>query len=384
MSPLVEQHEAAVARETGARHAIAFGHARHALVAILRASGVQGHVALAPLTCKVVPLAVYAAGLEPLWVDVHAQTMNLSADELARTQGASAVLVQHTYGSSSGVAQVVDLARSRNQLVVEDCAQCLPTHEAVPTLAALGPRHAAIFSNNLMKPMPAGSGGFAVTNDDTLAEGIRAVREELRAPGLLFSLSAAAQRKLHAALLWPRSYWRLYDLAQRVGSHYATRPLEEEIRREITNAPGRIGERQARWGVGGLFRVADLVDARRVACDDYVRALEGAEVKHPVVPEDAPLYYYPVLVPDKAKLLERAREERVEIVPWPLGTPIYPVEQTEALATYGYAVGSCPWSEWYAKYLVGLPTHSRTTAASRAAAVRLVIENVNGSADEAA
>lgn len=383
MTDAVARHEAALAASIGARHAVAFGYARHALAAILEAAGLGAGdaVALSPLTCKVVPLALAAAGVRPVWVDADAATLNLDARELAaalaRDAAIRAVLFQHTYGQSAGLEAVRAAAGER--LLVEDCAQCLPLAAAVPSVAAGGARRAAIFSNNVLKPLPAGSGGVAATSDDALAAGIRGARERLAPPTARQALAQALERAAHAALLWPRTYWPLYELARRSASHYVARPLAEEVRRELGERPGRAGAAQARVGTRRLADTAELARVRANHAAFYARALAGARgVALPAALAPGPLYLFPALVDGKEELLRSARRARVELVPWPVSTPIYPVEDPAELAVYGYAPGACPAAEDLARRLVGLPTHARVSARERERAAALVRRHGEG------
>jgi dTDP-4-amino-4,6-dideoxygalactose transaminase len=71
-----------------------------------------------------------------------------------------------------------------------------------------------------------------------------------------------------------------------------------------------------------------------------------------------------VLTENKNGLLAAAKRSRVEIIPWPGTTPIYPLEHPDELIQLGYESGSCPNAEWIAGQLVGLPTHLGMTAAA--------------------
>jgi hypothetical protein len=76
---------------------------------------------------------------------------------------------------------------------------------------------------------------------------------------------------------------------------------------------------------------------------------------------EQPLYWFPVLVAHKQPLLEKARRSRIEIVPWPIRAPIYPLMDVGRLEAYGYRAGSCPIAEDVATRLIGLPTHGLVT-----------------------
>lgn len=365
-------YETELARRIGVRHVVAFACARHALTKILAGSGLGpgDQVVLSPLTCKVVPLALLSMKLDPVYADVGNGTLNLDADTVPAALGprTRAVLFQHTYGHSVGIEGVAEVAARAGVALIEDCAQCLPMSAALPGLHGV----AAIFSNNLLKPLPAGSGGVAATPDDDLAGRLRQARAALTSPGFSTALRQRAESWMHSVLLRPRSYWPLLALQQRLDSGYRSLPLDEEIAAGITATDRQISPRQARLGLAWLERLDGVAAHRKRCCEDYARALGGREdVLLPAEGTDQPLYYFPVLVADKFEVLRRARGRLVELVAWPTRTPIYPVERMEDLARYGYRTGSCPEAERVAGHLIGLPTHPRVSAKTRQKVVSL-------------
>ena len=76
----------------------------------------------------------------------------------------------------------------------------------------------------------------------------------------------------------------------------------------------------------------------------------------PKIDMSMPLYYFPVLVHEKKRLLNKAKAKCIEVIAWPLNTPIYPIEIESKLLECGYYPGSCPTAEYVARRLIGLPT----------------------------
>lgn len=356
----VAVHETRLAAGIGARHAVAFAYGRHALIGILRGLGLVAgdEVVLPPLTCKVVPLAILSLGLRPRWADVDERTLNLdpATIEPLASGRTRVVLFQHTYGSPEGLAGAVQQAARLGVPLIEDRAQCMPLAGALP--AARG-GVASIYSNNLLKPLPAGSGGAAVTDDDGLAVRIREFRDGLPGRSAVADLRLRVESWLHAHVLRPRLYWQLYGLQRRLGGGYRPQSRASEIEQQIRATARRPGERQSRRGDRWLAAADEVAAHRRGLCEFYARTLAGAAGLELPAPAgtDRPLYYFPVLTDHKPRVLERARRERVEIVPWPIRTPIYPVESERQLEVYGYTPGSRPRAERTARRLLGLPTH---------------------------
>lgn len=371
----IDAYEEALALSLDVRYAVAFGFARHALVAILDAAGAQPgrHVVLSPLTCKVVPLALLSLGLVPAYADISPHTLNLDPNRVDEAAGANAcaIVFQHTYGNLAGATDVAAVAARRGVIMVEDCAQCLPYADATYRPGSYGV--AAVFSNNLMKPMPAGAGGAAATRDPALAQAVRARRDRLPRPDRRADARLRAERWAHEHLLHPVLYWTAFDVYRTLSAGYRVRPVEREIADEITRGARGISEYQAREGMAALRAVAAHAGHRRRSCIEYAGALGEAADRAPRAIEPAqPLYYFPVLARDKAALLAQARKRRLEVVSWPIASPIYPVLRTDDLRAYGYEPGSCPVAEAVAQRLVGLPLRGAISAEHRRRVIALV------------
>jgi perosamine synthetase len=324
--------------------------------------------------------------LKPVYADISAETLNLDPRRVESAIGPAtrAILFQHTYGHPAGVEVVAGIAARRNLLLVEDCAQCLPyaaggDHleiEKRPGRPAGGWGQAAIFSNNLLKPLPAGSGGVAVTDDHRLAAAVRERRDRLPRRGRLAEARLWAERQLHRHLLGPKLYWPLFEISRSFDAGYRTRPLAEEIAGEIDDRACQISDSQARTGLSWLARLPAIAARRRSNCAGYADALRGIKgLKTPCAGAAEPLYYFPALVDGKRELLRRARRRLLEIIPWPLETPIYPIEREADLPAYGYSPGSCPVAEETARRLIGLPTASTVDQRRRDALTALLLNH---------
>jgi dTDP-4-amino-4,6-dideoxygalactose transaminase len=358
VSGKVAQYEQEFAKRTGASFAVAFAFARTGLAAILRGAGLQpgDDVLLSPLTCKVVPLAILGAGLRPVYADIRADTLNLDTNRLdaAITPNTRAILFQRTYGNPAGADQAASAARARGLLFIEDCAQCMPGADAW-----LG--DAAVFSNNPGKPLSAGSGGIAVVREAALARGVTAYRDELPATTGIASVRTRTEAWIRNRVLSPALYWPAFEFTRRYAASYTQRPVTSEIEGEFKAAGARIDEAQAEAGLKSLEHADRIAAKRTEICRRYAAALRGVPgVEMPCIGEQ-PLYWFPVLVSHKEQLLEKARRSRIEIVPWPIRAPIYPLIDVGRLEAYGYRAGSCPIAEEVAARLIGLPTHGLVT-----------------------
>jgi dTDP-4-amino-4,6-dideoxygalactose transaminase len=342
--------------------AVAFGFGRHAIAAVLDAAGLAAgdEVILSSFTCKVVPLSILELGLTPVYVDIDSATFNLDADRVADAIGerTRAVFFQHTYGNPAGLARVAEIASEAGLLLVEDRAQTLPCAGAVPQLGV-----ASVYSNNLLKPLPAGSGGLAAILDGGLATRVRSRRDRLPAPSASARFRHGLQVFVHDHLFGPRLYWPLLELTRRVSPSYRPRSLEEEVEGEMRRTARRPSVSQLRRGSDSLREVEAIAAHSSGLCERYEHALEDiGALSLPIRNARHPLYYYPVLtegIEEKDRLLRAARSANVELISWPARTPIYPVLADAELARYGYAFASCPRSESLARRVVCLPTHRK-------------------------
>jgi dTDP-4-amino-4,6-dideoxygalactose transaminase len=354
-------YEKEYARLVGAGHAIAFAYARHALTSILLAADLSAgdEVILSPLTCKVVPLALLSLDLKPIYADISADTLNIAPQcvESAIGNNTKAVIFQHS--------------AQRNLMLIEDCAQCLPFSSDKHNPGSWG--QAAIFSNNLRKPLPAGSGGVAVTKDNQLADRIRQYRDSLPNRGKFAEMLMRVEALVHKYLLRPSSYWFFYELKRQLSSTHRQQSIKSQIDNEITNAAFQISEYQACQGMSWLEAIKENLKHRQTCCAEYKEALSST-VGLEIVCSDSrePLYCFPILVDHKDDLLKIARRRFIELIAWPICMPIYPLKKESELPAYGYQPGQCPIAEKVARRLIGLPVDQLTNSQHREAIVILI------------
>ncbi|EJL38186.1 putative PLP-dependent enzyme possibly involved in cell wall biogenesis [Caulobacter sp. AP07] len=178
-----QRFEEEFAAFTGTRHAIGVANGLDALVLILRAWIDQGR--LKPGDGVIVPsntfiaslLAISQNGLTPILVEPDAATYNLDVAgvEAALTPQVRAVMAVHLYGQAVPMAALANLCRQRGLLLIEDAAQ---GHGAVTDGRRVGAHgDAAGFSFYPGKNLGAlGDGGAVTTDDDALADHLRALR----------------------------------------------------------------------------------------------------------------------------------------------------------------------------------------------------------------
>lgn len=179
LGPEVQAFEGEFADYVEAEHAVGVGNGTDALMIALRAVGVESgdEVVVPSFTFYATAEAVLAIGATPVFCDVDARTMNVSADTVAAalTPNTKAVVAVHLFGLPAPIGDLRVLAAEHDFKIVEDAAQAAGAKlDGVPA-GSLG--DAATFSFFPSKNLGAfGDGGMITTNDEAVAETARLLR----------------------------------------------------------------------------------------------------------------------------------------------------------------------------------------------------------------
>jgi len=179
LGPEVESFEREFAAYCEASYAVGVGSGLSALVLALRAAGVgPGHEVIAPANTFIATIsAIVQLGAWPVLVDMNPTNYNLdlAAVEAAVRARTKAVIPVHLYGQPVDMDPLLDLARNKGLVVVEDAAQAHGARYRGRRVGSMG--HLAAFSFYPGKNLGAyGDGGAVVTSDPELAEAVRRMR----------------------------------------------------------------------------------------------------------------------------------------------------------------------------------------------------------------
>lgn len=163
----------------GVKHCIGVGNGLDALHLILRAMEIgPGDEVIVPANTYIATwLAVSYTGAKPVPVEPNERTYNIDPNRIeeAVTARTRAILPVHLYGQPADMDPIVEIARRYDLKVIEDAAQAHGARYRGRRAGSLG--DAAGFSFYPGKNLGAlGDGGAVTTNDDVLAEKIRALR----------------------------------------------------------------------------------------------------------------------------------------------------------------------------------------------------------------
>lgn len=179
--PDVARFEQGFSETTGATHAVAVSSGRAGLRAILESIDLEpgAEVICSAYGYPVVPHLVRHMGYTLKLVDCEMQTLGLDADKLdeAITDRTGAIIATHLFGVPCRIDRIAEVARRRGVTLVEDCAHCLCATVDGTHVGAYG--DVGYFSFETSKVINTLGGGMVTTNDEAIAERIRArVAEE--------------------------------------------------------------------------------------------------------------------------------------------------------------------------------------------------------------
>lgn len=305
----------------GARHGVACSSGADALILALRASGIGpgDEVITVSHTFIATVAAIALIGATPVFVDIDPKTYTINVSQVAAalTPRTKAILPVHLYGHPADMDPLLKLAQQHGLLVVEDAAQAHGARYRGRPVGGLG--DVGCFSFVFTKNVRAyGDAGILVTNDDTVAERARRLRDHGR-----------GARYEHVELAW--------------------------------NA--RIDEVQSAILRLKLPLLDGWTAARRKHAQAYNEVGATAGLKTPwESPEVTHVYHqYVIELHERDDVRSELARRGVETgVHYPI-----PCHLQEACRRFGYTPGSLPETERCADRVLSLPVYPELTANQR-------------------
>jgi len=180
--PVTARFEEELGALVGAKYVVTSTSGTTALFLALAAAGV-GHgdeVIVPDVTFIASANAVTLTGATPVLVDVDPGTMCIcpEAAERAVTSRTKAIMPVHVSGRPADMRAIVELAKRRGLVVVEDAAEGLLSKSGGRCLGTIG--NAGCFSFSPNKTITTGQGGAVVTDDEQLFVRMRELKDQGR------------------------------------------------------------------------------------------------------------------------------------------------------------------------------------------------------------
>jgi dTDP-4-amino-4,6-dideoxygalactose transaminase len=332
LGPEVEAFEREFADFCGTKHCIALTNGTAALHLGLLALGVQSgdEVITSPNTFLATAEAITYCGAVPVFVDIDPATGNLDPNliERAITPRTRAILPVHLYGRPADMDAIREIGARHNLRILEDAAQAHGARYRGRRVGGLD--HAAAFSFYPTKNLGAyGEGGALTTNDDQIAQFVRAARNH-----------GQTARYEH----------------EFVGYNYRMQGFQGAVLRIKLR-------RLYRW-----------TQRRREIAREYRQSLAGARLAMPVDdPRDECVYHqFVIYVDNRSAAVAKLTAREIEtVIHYPK-----PVHLQPAYSSLGCPPGTFPHAERACDRVLSLPLHpwlSNEQVAYVANAVREVV-----------
>jgi dTDP-4-amino-4,6-dideoxygalactose transaminase len=334
---------------------------RIALYSILKAMGIKegDEVILPAFTCVVVPNAIIYLGAKPIYVDISLENYNTDIDKLkgAITSKTKVIICQNTFGLSSKIEQLVEIAKKNNLYTVEDCTHGFGGfYNGKPNGSYCD---AAFYSTQWNKPFSTGIGGFLVVNNESLLDIIKALEAEKIKPSFSDQLILSTLLILNKYLINRLTYWPLMKFYRFLSKYNLI--IGSNQRRELnsTRMPKKyfkdISTVQIKEGIKQLKQLNNINNLRRKNAEDYTEFLKKNMKRY--VSEDLFSNHlflkYPLIVKDRRTFLKLAEKNKIKLGDWFL-SPIHPVENN--FEQWGIILHNYPCAYNISQRIVNLPT----------------------------
>lgn len=310
----VKSFEAEFASFVGVAHGIGVSSGTDALHVALGACeiGAGDEVITVAHTAVATVAAIELAGATAVLVDIEPDFFTIDPAKLRAviTERTRAIIPVHIYGQPANLDPIIEIARERNLLVIEDCAQA---HGAVYRNKRVGSwGDIACFSFYPTKNLGAiGDGGLVVTDNSRFAERARLLREY-----------GWAERYVSHFVGWNSRLDEIQAAILRVKLRFLD--SDNEARRRIARkycdrlATLNLGLPQTRADVIHAFHLFVVRAARRDALQAYLKEKGiGALVHYPVPVHQQPAYQGRLKGSENLPETERAAREILSL-------PMYP------------------------------------------------------------
>jgi len=334
---------------------------RVALYSILKAMELNkdDEVIIPALTCVVVPNAIIYAGLKPVYVDVEESTFNIDVSliESAITEKTKVIVCQNTFGLSSNIERIVEIAKKHNLYTIEDCTHGFGGYyNGKPNGSYC---NAAFYSTQWNKPFSTGIGGFLFVTNDSLFSKLKKLESIKAKPGieeiillkfLLLFRKYFINKYTQPVLVSIYRFLSKYNfvLGSNQGDELRSTRMPQNYFKDISNV-------QIKTGIKSLSGLKKLNELRCKNANDYTNFLKSNSRNH--VKEELfknhMFLKYPLLVKDREAFNESARRMKIVLGDWFI-SPLHPVE--DELDKWFFDTSKFPVAYRLSKNLVNLPT----------------------------
>ncbi|MEI8230710.1 MAG: aminotransferase class I/II-fold pyridoxal phosphate-dependent enzyme [Candidatus Peregrinibacteria bacterium] len=343
---------------------IFFSCGRQGLLALLKAFEAEkgSEIIIQAYTCVVVPNAIEAAGLVPVYADVDIETLNLDCSDVERkiTHKTKAILCQHSFGIPADTRTLRALCDRYNLFLIEDCAHIIPDASGPEEIGKDGDFILLSFGRD--KAISGIDGGAMLSRDSRITQQLIALEG---------SATDMKGQRIARLLLYPLLYWicrPLYGmgigkdllwLARRISLLVPI--LTSGEKNGIMSAKlQRIPNACAALALTELRNLKAINDHRRELTNFYFEALQKNSIPVPKgITPDLPLLKFPLFVKNANGIRAALKQKNIHLNDGWTGCVVCPADSN--LSAAGYVPGSDPQAEAACQMILSLPTHPTMT-----------------------
>ncbi|MCR4256359.1 MAG: DegT/DnrJ/EryC1/StrS family aminotransferase [Candidatus Uhrbacteria bacterium] len=318
LGPKLAEFEKNFAEAIGTRYACAVNSGTSGLHLCMIAAGIGSgdEVITTPFSFIASANCVLYVGATPVFVDVDPKTSNMDASriEAAITDKTKAILVVHIFGQTCDMDAIMEIAKRRNLLVIEDACESVLASYKGKKAGTFG--RSAVFAFYPNKQMTTGEGGMVVTDDERVYRLCKSLANQGRAENM---------------------QWLDH---QYLGYNY------------------RMDEMSAALGIEQLKKLPSFIASRKHIAAWYDEAFAGTEITTPFVhPDNDHTYFvYVVQLPERAdrdKLIGLLKDEGVMSKPYLPSIHLFQFYRER----FGFKDGDFPVSESVSRRSLALPIY---------------------------
>lgn len=271
--PKVQEFEIKCAEYFGTKHAVTVNSWTSGLIAAVGAIGIEpgDEVIVTPWTMCASATAILHWNAIPVFADIKPDTFNIDPQSIKENLSpyTKAIMAVDIFGQSADMQEIMAIASEHNLTVISDSAQApgaLYKNKYAGTLA-----HVGGYSLNYHKHIHTGEGGILVTNDDSIAERLKLIRNHAEAVVGVKGVS---------------------NLSNMIGYNF------------------RLGEIECAIGIEQLKKLKGLIKSRQSIAKKLTSKLKGLKgLQVPKVKADRThvYYVYPIIVDNEGLGVSRDR-----------------------------------------------------------------------------
>lgn len=337
---------------------------RVALYALLRAMNIKedDEVIIPAFTCVVVPNAIIYLKAKPIYVDIDPITYNIDVEKLkiAITSRTKVIICQNTFGLSSNVEKICEIAATHHLYTIEDCTHGFGGYYHKKPNGTYC--DAAFFSSQWNKPFSTGIGGFAIVNNMELLYSLQIVNSELEHTSLKDNLSLSILYFVRDKVLTNSRYWKMLKFYRWLSKYKLVQGSSSKVEIETTVMPSHyfksMSKVQIKKGIKNIALLSDNLGLRKKNAIIYSHYL--AEKHKKSVPfelfENHSFLKYPILVKNRDIVFEIAEKYHIPLGEW-FCSPIHPVQKNWEY--WNLQIEKFPIACQCAEEIVNLPTDTQ-------------------------